>query len=104
MLESFSEHDATVPSPRSLAGKKVVFTGKLPIKREDAKLRLLQAGGVFQEQVNESTDVVVVGNRSPLYESGRKGQKLKGVDRLNRAGRRIAIIGWDDFTRLTREA
>jgi hypothetical protein len=52
--------------------------------------------------VNGRTQVLVVGSPSPNYVRGRTGSKLAEAGRRIKNGQAIAIIGWDDFTRLTR--
>ena len=97
-LEPSSEN---APAPTSLKGKRVVFTGKLPVSRVDARTWLAQAGGEFREDVNGQTDVLVVGTPSPLHRSARRGTKLYEVQRRARNGQPVSVIGWPEFTRLT---
>lgn len=85
---------------RSLRNKRVIFTGPLTLRRDDAKLRLVQTGGHPVEEVSKSLDVVVVGGVSPHYMKGRKGRKLLDVERLNKQGANIKIIGEAEFLRL----
>lgn len=80
------------PSVRSLKGKRVVITGALSMRRDDAILRIQQAGAQYQSKVYGNTDIIVVGRRSPLYAGGkRKGRKLKAAASLSRDGRGVRI-------------
>ncbi|MCA9710103.1 MAG: protein kinase [Myxococcales bacterium] len=87
---------------RSLAGKTVVFTGVLSLKRFDAELLALQAGATVVHDVTRTTDVVVQGGRSPRYKGGHKGTKLQQAQALIKKGQKIHVIGEADFRRLTR--
>ncbi|HMC42313.1 MAG TPA: hypothetical protein VKI20_04820 [Acidimicrobiales bacterium] len=102
MLTAIREPWAEIAVPRSLAGRRVVFTGGLPAPRHEAQARLAQAGGVFQNDVNGRTQVLVVGTPSPNYLRSRRGRKLADAGRRIKNGQPIAIIGWDDFIRVTR--
>ncbi|HZU71170.1 MAG TPA: hypothetical protein VE990_00230 [Acidimicrobiales bacterium] len=102
MLTALTEPHAEVARPRSLAGKRVVFTGRLPIAHHEAQARLAEVGGIYQAEVTGRTDVLVVGSPSPAYRRGRRGTKFADATRAIKAGKQIAIIGWDDFIRLTR--
>ena len=90
-----------VPTPPSLRGLRVVFTGALPVLRHEAIERLAQVGGEHQDRVNGRTDVVVIGSPSPNYRTPRRGAKLADVNRRIKAGQPIATIGWQEFVRLT---
>lgn len=87
---------------KSLVGKTVVFTGPLSLKRFDAEVLVLQAGGKVAKDVTKAVDVVVQGGRSPNYKSGHKGRKLLAAQRLAKKGQRITFIGEAEFRRLTR--
>ena len=102
MFTAIKEPWGEVPVPRSLVGRRVAFTGGLPVARHEARARVAQAGGVWQDAVNGRTQVLVVGSPSPNYLRGRRGSKLTEAGRRIKNGQAIAIIGWDDFTRLTR--
>jgi serine/threonine protein kinase len=101
MLTAIREPWAEIPVPRSLAGRRVAFTGGLPVPRHEAQARLAQVGGAFQNDVNGRTQVLVVGTPSPNLRS-RRGRKISDASRRIENGQAIAIIGWDDFIRLTR--
>ena len=57
---------------------------------------------MFQNDVNGRTQVLVVGTPSPNYLRSRRGRKLADAGRRIKNGQPIAIIGWDDFIRVTR--
>jgi serine/threonine protein kinase len=100
MLLAMEGHDIQKPPVRTLRNKRVVFTGPLSIRRDDAALLVAQAGGTVQDSVHGNTNVVVVGQRSKLYKQKLKGRKLKEVEALNRAGARIRLINEPQFMRL----
>ena len=77
---------------RTLAGKRVVFTGTLKIKRAEAKRLVRRAGGTPEDRVSHSTDIVVVGSQSPHWKAEKKGQKLLDVEYERGLGHTIAII------------
>jgi serine/threonine-protein kinase len=94
MLASM-ERDPTPPARRrvhSLDRKKVVFTGKLSVPREDAKKLARKAGATVERTVSHGTDIVVLGDQSPFWKAEKKGQKLLDVDREAELGHRIAIL------------
>jgi eukaryotic-like serine/threonine-protein kinase len=88
----------------SLRDKTVVFTGPLSISRADAEIFVLQAGGRVGREITKDTDVVVQGGRSQQYKAGHKGVKLLNVERLNKAGADIRIIGEAEFKGLSRSS
>jgi hypothetical protein len=85
---------------RSLDGKRVVFTGGLSMLRADAKKLARKAGAVVEGQVSRSTDVVVVGGKSPNWKAEQKGQKLLDVDREAERGHAIALVSEARFLAL----
>jgi serine/threonine protein kinase len=87
---------------RSLRNKRVIFTGPLTLRRDDAKLLAIQGGARVLEEVSKSLDVVVVGGVSPHYLKGRKGRKLLEIERLNKLGAGIKVIGEAEFLQLVR--
>ena len=105
MLTALQPSRPTVPVPESLAGLCVALTGDLRpdtgMTRSEAKLRIIQAGGIPQDEVNGKTQVVVVGRLSKNYTTPRRGRKLLDYEQRVKDGQRIAIIGWDDLLRLT---
>ena len=67
----------------AFAGKTVVITGTLPtLSRNDAKQRVLAAGGKVTDSVSKATSVVVVGD-----DAGSKLDKAKslGVETIDEA-------------------
>ena len=104
MLEALEEGaEAPTGRVRSLAGKTVAFTGPLSIKRFDAEVIVLQAGGEVAQRVTRSVDVLVQGGRTRKFKSGRKGTKLLEAQRLIEAGHPLVIIGEKEFRRLARK-
>jgi serine/threonine-protein kinase len=85
---------------RSLRGKSVAFTGPLTVRRADAKLLVLQAGGRCCDDVNKSLDVLVVGGRSPHYIQSNKGLKILAAEKLRKQGAKIRLIGEAEFLKI----
>jgi eukaryotic-like serine/threonine-protein kinase len=101
MLEALAgREEGPAGGVKSLKGKNVVFTGPLGMRRLDADVLVLQAGGTVSKDINKDTDVVVQGGRSPHYKGGHKGTKLQRVEKLNKGGAKIRIIGEAEFIRL----
>jgi serine/threonine protein kinase len=92
--------DHQQPPLESLAGKTVVFTGPLSIRRFDAEVMVRQSGGSVADQVSTRVDVVVQGGRSPLYRNGHKGDKLCEAEKLIRQGHPICLINENQFKEL----
>jgi serine/threonine protein kinase len=92
--------DHVQPPLESLAGKVVVFTGPLSIRRFDAEVMVRGAGGSVADQVTARVDVVVQGRRSPHYRKGHKGDKLCEAEKLIRQGHPICIINEKAFKEL----
>jgi hypothetical protein len=91
------------PAPVSLRGHKVVFTGPLEIKRQEAEQWVRQAGASVQDDVNGATTVVVVGRAHPLYRhSPRAGTNLHAALGRAKAGQVIALVDEGDLRRLTK--
>lgn len=104
MLEALEGGDDPPPTRiASLAGKTVAFTGHLSLKRFDAEVMVLQAGGEVARAVTRSVDVLVQGGRSRAYKSGRKGVKALQAQRLIEQGHPLVIIGEQEFRRLARK-
>jgi serine/threonine-protein kinase len=90
------------PTPGSLRGHKVVFTGPLEIKRQEAEQWVRQVGASVQGDVNGATTIVVMGRAHPLYRhSPRAGTKLHDALMRAKAGQAIAVIDEGDLRRLT---
>ena len=84
----------------SLAGKSVVFTGGLSMRRAAAQKLARKAGAVVEARVSHTTDVVVVGDQSPHWKAGEKGQKLLDVDHEAERGHAIALVKESRFLAL----
>jgi serine/threonine protein kinase len=86
---------------RSLAGKRVVFTGNLSsLPRARAKQLARKAGAVVEDRVSQATDAIVMGDQSPHWKAERKGQKLLDVDREAERGHVIAVVRESRFLAL----
>jgi serine/threonine-protein kinase len=85
---------------RSLAGKRIVFTGGLSIPRAAAQRLARRAGATVDSRVGQLTDVVVVGDQSPHWKAEAKGQKLLDVDHEAERGHSIAIVKESRFLAL----
>jgi serine/threonine protein kinase len=91
-LERQESQAASLRRVRTLKGQRVVFTGSLSMSRADAKRLLRRAGGIPEDRVSHSTDIVVVGGQSPNWKAEKKGQKLLDVDYERGLGHVIALI------------
>jgi eukaryotic-like serine/threonine-protein kinase len=103
MLNALEKHDSkTIKRAivRSLKDKRVVFTGRLSIKRADAERLVKKAGGLVERRVGHQTNVLVVGRQSPIWKADSKGQKLLDTDREREFGRNIPMIGEKCFLTL----
>jgi serine/threonine-protein kinase len=105
MLSALERREDPPPgSVRSLAGKRVVFTGRMRVVRAQARLSLKTAGGIPQASVGHRTDILVKGDlSSPHYKAVRKGQKLLDVEREREAGHEVVVLPEDRFWRLCGE-
>ena len=105
MLAALEKQEPAAPrraTVRSLAGKRVVFTGPLQIPRAQAERLVKRAGGIVEKRVSHHTDVVVLGDQSPHWKAEKKGQKLLDVDRERELGHIIALISERRFYALVR--
>ena len=103
MLESMEAGEPAAPMRarvNSLAGKRIVFTGELSLRRADAKKLARKAGALVEDRVSRGTDLLVVGDQSPHWKAERKGQKLLDVDREAELGHRIALVTEARFLKL----
>jgi hypothetical protein len=62
------------------------------MSRAAAKPLLRRAGGIAEDRVNHSTGIVVVGDQSPDWKAGRKGQMPLDVEYEREQGHSIAQI------------
>jgi serine/threonine protein kinase len=103
MLAALDVRDLAARKParvRSLAGKRVVFTGGLSMRRAAAQKLARKAGAIMQTQVSHTTDIVVLGDQSPHWKAEKKGQKLLDVDHEAERGHRIALVKESRFKAL----
>jgi eukaryotic-like serine/threonine-protein kinase len=85
---------------RSLAGKRIVFTGGLSMRRAAAQKLARKAGAIVEARVSHVTDIVVVGDQSPHWKAEEKGQKLLDVDHEAELGHKIALVKESRFLTL----
>jgi serine/threonine-protein kinase len=86
---------------KSLAGKRLSFTGFLERPRDEAKVAARKAGAVVQSKPGQSTDVLVRGRPNALQIAGKDGgSKLIEVRRLAAQGHKVTVIGERQFWRL----
>jgi serine/threonine protein kinase len=86
---------------RSLAGKRVAFTGFLSRPRDEAIAAARRAGAIVQSKPGQATDVLVRGRPNALQIAGRAGgTKLMEVRRLAAKGHAITVIAEGQFWRL----
>ena len=102
MLEAIEGKVQPRSKIRSLKGKTVAFTGPLSLRRFDAQVLVIQAGGHVVNAVTTEVDIIVQGARSPHYKNAHKGTKLKEAERLMKKGHKLEIIGEAEFRRLAR--
>lgn len=89
------------PAVGTLRGKTVAFSGTLAMKRFDAEIMVLQAGGEVSQRITRKVDVLVQG-QNRAYRGSHKGVKLRQAQRLIEQGARIHIIGEKEFSELAR--
>ena len=86
---------------KSLAGKRLSFTGFLERPRDEAVVAARKAGAVVQSKPGRSTDVLVRGRPNALQIAGKDGgSKLIEVRRLAAQGHTVTVIGERQFWRL----
>jgi eukaryotic-like serine/threonine-protein kinase len=86
---------------RSLAGKRLSFTGFLSRPRSEAITAARKAGAIVQPKPGHSTDVLVRGRPNALQIAGTVGGlKLMEIRRLAARGHAVTVIGDGQFWRL----
>jgi serine/threonine protein kinase len=86
--------------PRTLAGRNVVFTGRLAIPREQAASLARKAGASVSNTFTARTDLLIVGT-SQLWTAGDAGgRKLLAAEAKRESGRRVDHITEQWFLRL----
>jgi eukaryotic-like serine/threonine-protein kinase len=86
---------------RSLAGKRLSFTGFLSRPRSEAIAAAKKAGAIVQTKPGHSTDVLVRGRPNALQIAGSVGGlKLMEIRRLAARGHPVTVIGDAQFWRL----
>jgi BRCT domain type II-containing protein len=90
---------------RSLAGKRVSFTGFLSRPRSEAIAAAKKAGATVQSKPGQLTDVLVRGRLNALNIAGTVGgTKLMEIRRLAASGHAITVIGDGQFWKLVRSS
>jgi len=86
---------------RSLAGKRLSFTGFLSRPRSEAIVAAKRAGAIVQAKPGRTTDVLVRGRTNVLQIAGAVGGvKLMEIRRLAARGHVVTVIGDRQFWRL----
>ncbi|MDR0571650.1 MAG: hypothetical protein LBG48_02230 [Rickettsiales bacterium] len=84
-----------------LYGKCIVFTGTLPMNREDAAKIVAQYGAIPQVSVTKSTDILVIGDfDARKYAEGNKSGKVLKAEKILKNGGSIEIINRAEFLEL----
>ncbi|MGH8702583.1 MAG: protein kinase domain-containing protein [Burkholderiales bacterium] len=100
-------HPRTAPQfgrVRSLASKRLSFTGFLSRPRREAIAAARRAGAIVQAKPGRSTDVLVRGRPNALQIAGAGGGlKLMEIRRLAARGHVVTVIGDRQFWRLVRK-
>lgn len=93
-----SEFDVNHP----FYGKTVVFTGTLQsMPRKAAAQKVVDAGGEYQNTVNQDTDFLVMGIQDySIFTDRKQSSKTHKAERLIEEGIDLEIIGEDEFIRL----
>ncbi len=103
-------HDVQAPAvgdaAHPLAGKSVVFTGKLAhMDRKSAQQKVRAAGGTTPSGVTRDLDFLVIGDDgSPLLGDGARSSKHKTADKYVAEGAPLRIITETEFLRLAEGA
>jgi serine/threonine-protein kinase len=86
---------------KSIAGRRVSFTGFLNRPRRDAIAAARRSGAIFQASPGPSTDILVRGRPNALQVAGKDGGlKLMEIKRLAARGHRVTVIGETQFWKL----
>ena len=86
---------------RSLAGKRISFTGFLSRPRSEAIAAAKKAGAIVQGKPGQSTDVLVRGRPNALQIAGTAGGlKLMEIKQQAAKGHPVTLIGDAQFWRL----
>lgn len=103
LIAALRRRPKEVPSGRvrSLAGKRLSFTGFLSQPRSKAATAARRAGAIVQSKPGRSTDILVRGKPNALQIAGAGGgTKLMEIRRLVAKGQRVTVIGDRQFWRL----
>lgn len=102
LLALEGDGEVTTSPIHSLKGKVVAFCGQLSIKRFDAEIMVLQAGGTVSQNVTRKVDVLVHGGKRRIKD-GHKSAKLRQAQKLIEQGAEIHVIGEREFRQLARQ-
>lgn len=81
---------------RPLSGKRVVFTGRLrALTRDDAQRLAVRLGGICENTVDPSIDLLVVGNQD--QRSRKPSAKEESARKLKSEGKPIRILDEEEF-------
>ncbi|HTI03671.1 MAG TPA: protein kinase [Gemmatimonadales bacterium] len=86
---------------KSIAGRRISFTGFLRRPRREAIAAAKKSGAIFQASPGPSTDILVRGRPNALQVAGKDGGlKLMEIKRLAAKGHRVTVIGETQFWKL----
>jgi eukaryotic-like serine/threonine-protein kinase len=102
LLALEGDGQVTTSPVHTLQGKVVTFAGQLSVKRFDAEIMVLQAGGTVSQNVSRKVDVLVQGGKRRVKD-GHKSAKLRQAQKLIEQGRELHIIGEREFRQLARQ-
>lgn len=102
LLALVGDGEATTTPVHTLRGKTVAFSGQLSIKRFDAEIMVLQAGGAVAQNVTRKVDILVQGGRRRLKD-GHQSAKVRQAKKLIEQGVDIHIMGEKEFRQLVRK-
>lgn len=74
-----------------------MFTGILPVPREQVKRLVTRAGATVQSSVDGQTTLIVAGDPNALMIGRRAGTKMLDARRRMQRGQKIAILGYEQL-------
>lgn len=87
--------------PNFFFGKTCVFTGKLEkFKKEEAAQIVVNMGGKCDNNVNKSTNILVVGGLDSVLIKEGKSNKLIKAEKMREKGKNVHILSEDTFYEL----
>ena len=94
----------TIPEPNpsgGLLGEVIVFTGTLPVRREEAWQIAADAGCQVTKSLTRKNTIVVVGEQTSAMLKGDKSSKQRKAEKLAAKGHPVRILTDDEFFDLT---